>query len=477
LPRIFERFHRVQDARSRSHEGSGIGLALVQELAQLHGGTASVDSVVGEGSSFRVRIPQGTAYLPADRIVRATPLVSSSDRAAPFVEEARRWLPEEPVELAAPEAAGGRGERILIADDNADMRRHISHVLAEHWDVRSVADGEAAVGALRASPPDLLVLDVMMPRLDGFGVLHVLRGDPSTRDVPVVLLSARAGEEASVEGLAAGANDYLTKPFAAAELVARVRTQLEAARARADARAAAAARDAFVALVAHDLRHPLAALNWHMQLLKRRLNGATPPGQAQLRELLATIEDCVGRLSAQIDELRDVSQVQAGHPLELHVQSTDLVELTRATVERNQPESDLLRIVFVSETESLIGAWDAERLVRVVANLITNALKYSPEGGDVVVRVASQGDDAILSVEDHGLGIPAADVPRIFDPYSRGTNVVGRIDGSGLGLTGARDIVEQHHGTLSVESTEGQGSTFVMRLPLDYGEAANRPFR
>ena len=319
LPRVFERFHRVPDTRARSHEGSGIGLALVQELVQLHGGRASVESVIGQGSVFRVRIPQGSAHLPADRIVPPTPLLSSRDGAAPFVEEALRWLPENPVELATERQneTGGKGERIVVADDNADMRRYISHILAEHWRVESVADGEAAVRIVRDSIPDLLILDVMMPRLDGFGVLTALRGDPLTRDVPVVLLSARAGEDATVEGLAAGANDYLIKPFAAAELVARARTQLEAARARAEAHAAATARDAFVAVVVHDLRHPLAALNWHVQMSKRQLNSARPPGQARLDEMLATIEECAAGLSAQIDELRDVSHVQAGRPLEL----------------------------------------------------------------------------------------------------------------------------------------------------------------
>jgi signal transduction histidine kinase len=474
LTRVFERFHRVQNARARSHEGSGIGLALVQELVQLHGGSSCVESVLGEGSTFRVRVPQGSAHLPAERIVPPTPLPATSESAAPFVEEALRWLPEDPIGLATPNETVGRCERLLVADDNADMRRYVSHILAEHWHVDSVADGEAALRAVRESLPDLLILDVMMPRLDGFGVLNALRADPLTRDVPVVLLSARAGEEASVEGLAAGANDYLIKPFAAAELVARVRTQLGAARARAEARAAATARDAFIAVVAHDLLHPLAALNWYVQMLRRRVTRSAPPEPAQLVELLGTIEDCAAGLSAQIDELRDVSRIQSGHPLELHIQPTDLVELARTIVDRNQQGSKPQRIVFETETQSLVGAWDPRRLQRVVANLIANALKYSPDGGDITVRLAREGNEAVLTVEDHGLGIPAADLPHIFEPYTRASNVIDRISGSGLGLTGARDIVLQHRGTLSVASTEGQGSTFFMRLPLDSDRVGDR---
>jgi signal transduction histidine kinase len=402
--------------------------------------------------------------------VRSTPLASSSDRAAPFVEEALRWLPDERAERVPPAEVGGQGDRILVADDNADMRRHISSILAEHWQVQTVADGEAAIEAVRASMPRLLILDVMMPRLDGFGVLDALRGEASTRELPVVLLSARAGGEASVEGLTAGANDYLIKPFVAAELVARVRTQLEAAHARAEARAAAAARDAFGAVVAHDLQHPLAALNWHVQILERRPKSAEPPGHAQLAEMLETIKGCAASLSAQIDDLREISRARAGRRLELQIEQTDLVELARTVVAQNQLES-ASRVLLDSDTPNLFGAWDAKRLQRVISNLLSNAVKYSPHRGEITVRVARQGDDAILAVEDRGLGIPATDLPHIFEPYSRASNVVKSIPGSGLGLTGARDIVEQHHGTLTVESTDGEGSTFVMRLPLAFDGA------
>ncbi|WP_250563320.1 SpoIIE family protein phosphatase [Sphaerisporangium fuscum] len=248
LPRLFERFHRIESARSRSNEGSGIGLALVRELIGLHGGTITADSVEGEGTTFTIRLPFGREHLPDDALVPAVGTEAVSATAAPFVEEALRWLPGDDTEAprwAAAETFGGdvtgsprpaAGEaapaRVLIADDNADMRDYLTRLLGPHYEITVVTDGQAALEAVRAGAPDLLVSDVMMPRLDGLQLVAALRADPRTAGVPVLLLSARAGQEASIEGLDAGADDYLVKPFSAAELLARVRANVELARMR-----------------------------------------------------------------------------------------------------------------------------------------------------------------------------------------------------------------------------------------------------
>jgi signal transduction histidine kinase/DNA-binding response OmpR family regulator len=232
LPRVFERFHRVGGGRARTHEGSGIGLALVQELVRLHGGTITASSRLGVGTVFVVSIPCGAAHLPPERICAHRALASTALGAAPFVEEALRWLPDgapppsedgADLEIAAILPEG----RVLLAEDNADMRAYARRILGERWAVTAVGDGDAALASARASLPDLVVADVMMPGLDGFGLLRALRADPRTRGVPVLLLSARAGEEARVEGLRAGADDYLVKPFSAPELVARVAIHLQ----------------------------------------------------------------------------------------------------------------------------------------------------------------------------------------------------------------------------------------------------------
>ncbi|WP_437297262.1 ATP-binding protein [Sorangium sp. So ce426] len=304
LSHLFKRFHRVQGARSRTHEGSGIGLALVHELVRLHGGTIHVTSELSVGTSFTVSLPRGAGHLPKDSVNAARTLASTTTGAAPFVQEALRWLPraegdsptgaegdsptgaegdsptgaegdsptgaegdsptgaegdsptgaegdsptgaegDDAVEHLAPAAwtpsggaaiEAGPAGRVLLADDNADMREYVGRVLRERWTVEAVADGAEALASARRSPPALVLTDVMMPNLDGFDLLRALRADERTRGVPVVMLSARAGEESRVEGLEAGADDYLPKPFSARELVARVATHLQLARLRAAA--------------------------------------------------------------------------------------------------------------------------------------------------------------------------------------------------------------------------------------------------
>jgi PAS domain S-box-containing protein len=235
LPHLFERFYRVPNARSRTHEGSGIGLALVHELVKLHGGDIAVESAPDVGTTFRVRLRAGTAHLPKERIGDQKTLTGTSVRPDAFVEEALRWLPSEPDGAAKPDEASAGHEpraRILWADDNADMREYVRRLLSAHWQVEAVADGRAALELARRAPPDLVLADVMMPELDGFALLEALRNNARTRTVPVILLSARAGEEAKIEGFAAGADDYLVKPFSARELVARVRTHIEMKRER-----------------------------------------------------------------------------------------------------------------------------------------------------------------------------------------------------------------------------------------------------
>jgi signal transduction histidine kinase/DNA-binding response OmpR family regulator len=248
--RLFERFQRVAGVRARSHEGSGIGLALVAELAAVHGGDAAVTSAPRSGSTFTVRLRTGTAHLPPERIadrIAEPGDAADTDAVEGFLAEAMRWM--EPAGGAAAEPAGGPvaepaaatrtagGElahrpRVLVVDDNADMRDYLVALLSDSYRVQTAPDGAAALALAREDPPDLVLSDVMMPELDGFGLLRELRADPVTALVPVVMLSARAGDEATIEGLAAGADDYLIKPFAARELLARVRANLELDRAR-----------------------------------------------------------------------------------------------------------------------------------------------------------------------------------------------------------------------------------------------------
>jgi signal transduction histidine kinase len=244
LPNIFKRFHRVEGTRGRSFEGTGIGLALVQELVKFHGGTVSVESREGVGSTFAVSIPTGKAHVPAERV-----LARDSDRPSPnrlplFIEEAERWVVRENKQsvggvlhpsVAQPSEAQPAKPKVLVVDDNADMRDYIGRLLCEDYDVSFAADGEQGSVLAFATVPDLVITDVMMPVLDGVSLVRRLREDVRTRSVPILMLSARAGEEAYVAGLRSGADDYLTKPFTAAELLARIATHINLARIRKDA--------------------------------------------------------------------------------------------------------------------------------------------------------------------------------------------------------------------------------------------------
>ena len=251
IPRLFERFHRIHNSAARSTEGSGIGLALIKELVSLQGGSItarSSDAVPGAGTTFTIRLPLGADHLPADAAIGSAPAApsptTSAESGESYVQEALRWAAQEPTaDPASPDRIQPSGTdevqasqpsaTVLIADDNVDMREYLARLLrGAGYRVTAVADGRQALDAARVDPPDLVISDVMMPRLDGLALVAALREDPRTAMVPVLLVSARAGQEASIEGLQAGADDYLVKPFSSAELLARVATDIALARLR-----------------------------------------------------------------------------------------------------------------------------------------------------------------------------------------------------------------------------------------------------
>ncbi|WP_375502398.1 ATP-binding protein [uncultured Nostoc sp.] len=229
VPRLFERFYRVKGVKGRTFEGTGIGLSLVQELVQMHGGTITVDSTFGQGSTFTVQLPTGTAHLPLDCLNASQSSVSTASGAMSYVEEALGWLPKETLEE---EFSPASSARILLVDDNTDMRNYLRRILSEYYNVDVAIEGETALADAYNDPPDLILSDVMMPGMDGIELLRQLRADLRTREIPILLLSARAGEESAVEGLESGADDYLVKPFSRRELLARVAANLELGRVR-----------------------------------------------------------------------------------------------------------------------------------------------------------------------------------------------------------------------------------------------------
>jgi len=365
LPRVFERFHRVAGAEGRTHEGSGIGLALVQELVKLHGGRIEASSVQGEGSLFRVLLPLGRQPASPARAGGSAPLpvaaaatttganatanavttaaaaataittgVATTTGARAFVEEALRWLPApEPVgegepgrvqaggwASADPRFAETFGARVIVADDNADMRAYLRDLLSPCYAVELAADGLEALEAARREPPDLVLSDVMMPKLDGLALLAALRGDARLGGVPVVLLSARAGEDARIEGLDAGADDYMIKPFSARELLARLGALLELRRMRQAAEAAFRLRTAQFETLLNAA--PMGVFLVEHDGTALRIREANPTARATFGDP----PDLIGsRFDAQVER-------QWGHPL-----ADQILALFQRTLETGEP--------------------------------------------------------------------------------------------------------------------------------------------
>ncbi|MBE9019108.1 response regulator, partial [Chroococcidiopsidales cyanobacterium LEGE 13417] len=389
IPRLFERFHRVKGAQGRTFEGSGIGLSLCEELVKLHGGTLKVSSVEGEGSCFSVFIPTGRAHLSAERIGANRTITSTPIGAFPYVEEVLQWLPQEDLRFPIADFGLDRNSneqtknlksqipnpksQILLVDDNADMRDYLKRLLSQRAQVETAANGAIALNLIQQQLPDLVLTDVMMPEVDGFALLKALRADPVTKSIPIILLSARAGEEATIEGLEAGADDYLIKPFSALELVARVETQLQMSRLRQE-QSANRLKNEFLMTVTHELQAPLAAILGWARLLQTK-----PFDQTKIARALATIERNATIEAKLVKDLLDISSILSGK-LRLKPQLVDLVSLVQNVVTTFHEAAQAKTIQLVETIPNVVLGnvlADGDRLRQIIANLLDNAIKFT----------------------------------------------------------------------------------------------------
>ncbi len=494
LPHLFERFHRVKGAQGRSYEGSGIGLALVHELVKLHGGTVRVKSDIGRGSTFTVSVPTGSAHLPADRLGGERSLASTGLHREAWVDEVLKWLPDTdedanrlnafdsvPPEVL-PTSRDQPHARILLADDNADMRAYIKRLLSPKYDVVTVGDGETALGLARIEEFDLVLSDVMMPKLDGFGLLRALRTDDRTSTMPIILLSARAGEESRVEGMGAGADDYLVKPFSARELLARVEAHLNLQRlrreaeaevrelmareqeARASAEIANRIKDDFLAILSHELRTPLNAIVGWTHLLK-----SGKLGESDRQRGIDVIERNAAAQRAIIDELLDISRIVTGK-LKLDPRPVELSAVIDGAIDGVRPAAEAKNIqIFTSiahNTGLVMG--EAVRLQQVVWNLLSNSVKFTPNHGRVDVELKSTGTKLKLTIRDTGEGIAPEFLPYIFERFRQADTSSKRVHGGlGLGLSIVNSLIGMHGGEVQAASAgKGKGATFTVTFPM-----------
>jgi signal transduction histidine kinase len=481
LPRVFERFHRVEGTRGRSFEGSGIGLALVQELVRLHGGQINVESELGKGTAFTVALPLGSSHLSAERILAADPAKADAHVAGPYLAEALSWLKRKSVsdeeishELVDDDVAQPRGSRwgrVLLVDDNRDMREYVERLLSRYCEVRTAENGKAAITLALQDPPDLVLTDVMMPEMDGLELLATLRRNVATSTIPIILLSARAGDEARIEGVQQGADDYLTKPFSARELLARVRTHLDLARMRRDAletlrqneerlrkmeRIAAAGK--LAASLAHEINNPLSSVTNVLYLLQ--INNALDD---EAKSFVATAAGELARVS------RIVQQSLSYHRTGAQPRDFDVSEVIDDSLQifRDKFRRSGINLKHKLTPGSVIfGVPDEIR--QVVDNLLLNSAEAMPNGGNVAVAIHpanGKSRGVRLSVADSGPGIPKDIQARIFEPFF----TTKAEKGTGLGLWVLQGIVAKHGGTIRLRSSQNHrsGTVFSIFLPTD----------
>ena len=492
LPKLFERFHRVPNTRSRTHEGSGIGLALVQELIKLHGGAIRVESAVDEGTTFIVTVPFGKDHLDQRQVGGSRSLPSTALGTAPFVEEALRWLPDSadvsftgpavaddllPASSASMSDSRNRA-RILIADDNADMRHYLGRLLAEHYTVETAPDGKTAMMKARQHPPDLILSDVMMPEFDGFELLKNLRSDDKTRSIPVVLLSARAGEEARVEGLQAGANDYLVKPFSARELLARIGARIEICRLQRETETQLRANQAELEQKVAERTKDLSLATQELRELSTRILQSQ---DQERRRLARELHDGVGQLLAAASmEIANVVALMNGDNSQGATPLTNLQKLITEVNQDIRTMSYLLYPPLLDEVglrsalaEYIRGFAQRSRidvaldipasftrlerdlelcLFRIVQECLTNIHRHA-ESKTATICVTSGEGALTLEVRDQGKGISAEKLAEI---QSRG---------AGVGIRGMRERVRHFGGEVNFKS-DGSGTTVSVVVPI-----------
>ena len=474
LPRLFQRFHRVRGARSRSDVGTGIGLALVRALATLHGGEVGVVTREGLGSSFRVRLRRGSAHLPPAQVAAARPDSQDAAHVMGYVEEAMRWSAEAEgasearnldIEASddAPAETQGRRARVLVADGNADMRNYLSRLLGRSYEVQAVDGGEAALAAALNTAFDLLVLDVMLPGRDGIELLRDLRATQRTQLIPVIMLSARTEEDAALEGLAAGADDYLVKPFSGKALLARVRSSLALAKLRKESadKLAEANREleAFSYSVSHDLRAPLRAIDGFSKAL---LNEHSDKLDDQGRRYLDRVRSATQRMAELIDDLLSLSRITRSP---LTREKADLSAISRKILTdlgTREPERKVEWMV----ADGLSAEADARLVTVLLENLLGNAWKFTSKQAAARIEVGCEqraAEPTIFVVRDNGAGFNMEYVKKLFAPFQR-LHAAADFQGTGIGLATVHRVVTRHGGRIWGEGVPNQGATFYFTL-------------
>ncbi|MCA9599219.1 MAG: response regulator [Myxococcales bacterium] len=459
--RIFERFYQVEGSERRRHQGAGIGLALARELARLHDGDLVVESSPGQGALFRMRLPRGREHFRPEVLERrrvskeSHPQRRSSDSVrasfASIPDRAREVVTrdeEQPIRLDR-----GRRAKILVVEDETDLREFVERSLQGEFEVISAADGRQALDIVRADRPDLVLTDVMMPVVSGTDLCRTIKSDRSLKATPVIMLTARSGSDATLEGYSAGADDFVTKPFHTRVLLARIRAQLKlrAMSLQLADQAQLTTAGTLAAGIAHEVKNPLNAILNAARVLKR----AGQSKKVSSEKLLNVVEEGAGRIM-------DIVAV-----LEEHVRPAEGVAASACDISEGIESS--LRLLEHKIGDVTVhrdyGAGlrvlaPARQMNQVFLNLLDNALRAGPK--NLWVRTARAPGGIRVSISDDGPGVDPQIVALIFEPFFT-TRPAG--EGTGLGLYLCRRIVDDCGGLVSYQPREGGGAEFVIELP------------
>lgn len=461
--RIFERFYQIEGSQRRRFGGAGIGLALANELIRLHDGSLELESKVGEGSTFTMNIPSGSEHFRPEVVERRRRVVDTSEgrRAGDKLSQAPWEAPDEPLPpetgLPRPEDRivldRGRRARVLLAEDEDDLRQFIAGILSEEFEVTTAKDGAEALELIRGVRPDLVVSDVMMPRFSGNDLCRALRADHRLKSTPVILLTARAGTESTLEAYASGADDFVPKPFHSRVLVARVRAQLKlrALGLQLAAQATLASAGTLAAGVAHEVRNPLNAIMNAASVLRKS------PEHDTASRLLAVIDQCSHRILSIIEALDDqVRPAEGGAIAPCDVRAG--IEATISLLEHRVRDTRIHRDY--QSSRRVVAS--AQALNQVFLNLLDNALRSGAK--NLWVSSADSQSSLQVRIEDDGPGIPADIASHIFEPFFT-TRPVG--EGTGLGLYLCRRLIAESGGEIRYEDRAQGGARFVIDLPVE----------